>query len=705
REIWIIPIINVDGYIYNQEQSPNGGGMWRKNRRDNGGSYGVDPNRNYTYMWGYDDQGSSPYPSDDTYRGPSAGSEPCNQAVMQFCESHDFVTTLHYHSYGEYFLYPWGYDQLDTPDHDLFVAIADSAVSMNGYDPGRAWELLYAVNGDAVDWSYGELGILAFTPEVGNSSDGFWPDPSRIQPLIDLNRPVNIYIAEVAGTLVKFNFPDGLPSLINPLGGTTVRVEISGGQDGTGILYYNDGSGWEQNSMTLVSSGVYDAVFPATDCGSTVDYYFSVLDLESGTHYNPAGAPAATYNVLSANGFISIFEDNFETNQGWTAENLGASSGDWQRGVPVNDPGWEYDPAADGDGSGQCYLTQNQTGNTDVDGGAVRLTSPSFDMSTGGKISYEYYLYLTDTSGGVDRLLVEMNDNGGAGSWYEVTRHDTNGSTSWRHSDITEDDITSAGLSLTANMMIRFTANDADPASIVEAGIDGFSVIVADCYLPDVTIEMIPDDDPVYTTQGGSFDFTGKLYNHTAQQQYTDVWIMLVLPNSNWFGPIRQWNNIPLAPNDSLVDTNASQYIPWYALVGDYEYWAFCGDYPSATMDSAMFEFLIFPGLNNGQNNWDLYSSFGGSDVVIPSETVLHDNYPNPFNATTQIKFDLSKACDVNLRVYNISGQLVETLLDGEMQSGHHIVEWNASTVSSGIYFYKLQAGEIITTKKMNLLK
>ncbi|MCP4633374.1 MAG: zinc carboxypeptidase, partial [candidate division Zixibacteria bacterium] len=46
REIWIIPIINVDGYIYNQEQSPNGGGMWRKNRRDNGGSYGVDPNRN-----------------------------------------------------------------------------------------------------------------------------------------------------------------------------------------------------------------------------------------------------------------------------------------------------------------------------------------------------------------------------------------------------------------------------------------------------------------------------------------------------------------------------------------------------------------------------------------------------------------------------------------------------------------------------------
>ena len=74
---------------------------------------------------------------------------------------------------------------------------------------------------------------------------------------------------------------------------------------------------------------------------------------------------------------MTLFADDFETNQGWTEANLGASSGDWERGVPVNDPNWSYDPASDYDGSGSCYLTQNQSGNTDVDHGAGQLVSPA----------------------------------------------------------------------------------------------------------------------------------------------------------------------------------------------------------------------------------------------------------------------------------------------------------------------------------------
>jgi murein tripeptide amidase MpaA len=76
-ELYFVPILNMDGYAYNIQNQPNGGGEWRKNRRQNDdGSYGVDINRNYDYMWGYDNDGSSPYPWDDTYRGPSAFSEP-----------------------------------------------------------------------------------------------------------------------------------------------------------------------------------------------------------------------------------------------------------------------------------------------------------------------------------------------------------------------------------------------------------------------------------------------------------------------------------------------------------------------------------------------------------------------------------------------------------------------------------------------------
>ena len=89
----------------------------------------------------------------------------------------------------------------------------------------------------------------------------------------------------------------------------------------------------------------------------------------------------------------AVFIDNFESDLGWTVENLKALSGDWERGVPVNDPGWAHDPSSDADGSGSCFLTENQPGNTDVDDGATRLTSPQLDLSDGGLgIGYHYFL-------------------------------------------------------------------------------------------------------------------------------------------------------------------------------------------------------------------------------------------------------------------------------------------------------------------------
>ncbi len=100
-ELYFVPIINMDGYAYNIQNQPNGGGEWRKNRRQNDdGSYGVDINRNYGYMWGYDDNGSSPYPWDDTYRGPSAFSEPETMDIRDFCNEHEFSYAINYHSYA-----------------------------------------------------------------------------------------------------------------------------------------------------------------------------------------------------------------------------------------------------------------------------------------------------------------------------------------------------------------------------------------------------------------------------------------------------------------------------------------------------------------------------------------------------------------------------------------------------------------------------
>jgi len=84
-EMYFIPVVNPDGYIYNQTTNPNGGGLWRKNRRNNGdNTYGVDLNRNYSYNWGYDNTGSSGNTNSDTYRGPSPFSEPESRIMRDF---------------------------------------------------------------------------------------------------------------------------------------------------------------------------------------------------------------------------------------------------------------------------------------------------------------------------------------------------------------------------------------------------------------------------------------------------------------------------------------------------------------------------------------------------------------------------------------------------------------------------------------------
>ncbi len=203
REMWFVAVVNPDGYYYNESTDPGGGGMWRKNRRNNGdGTYGVDLNRNFGYQWGYDDEGSDPSSGEETYRGPSAFSEPETQNMRDFTIAHEFVSTIYFHSYSNLVLYPWGYDYLLTPDDDLLAILADSMAAYNSYAPGPAHGL-YPANGVTDDWGYGEQTLknknLTFTLEVGSGADGFWPDPARIPTLIDENLGAILFAARSAG--------------------------------------------------------------------------------------------------------------------------------------------------------------------------------------------------------------------------------------------------------------------------------------------------------------------------------------------------------------------------------------------------------------------------------------------------------------------------------------------------------------------------
>jgi len=96
-------------------------------------------------------------------------------------------------------------------------------------------------------------------------------------------------------------------------------------------------------------------------------------------------------------------------------------------------------------------------------------------------------------------------------------------------------------------------------------------------------------------------------------------------------------------------------------------------------------------------------SSIEGNNV--PVETKLHQNYPNPFNPTTTIKFDLASDSNVKLNVYNYNGQMVQSLVDGQMNAGVHTVDFDASNLCAGVYFYALEANSSVFTNKMILVK
>ena len=89
----------------------------------------------------------------------------------------------------------------------------------------------------------------------------------------------------------------------------------------------------------------------------------------------------------------------------------------------------------------------------------------------------------------------------------------------------------------------------------------------------------------------------------------------------------------------------------------------------------------------------------------IPAEFVLYQNYPNPFNPNTTIKFGIPADSKVTLEVYNVIGEIVATLLNEVMQTGYHQIELNGAGLTSGIYLYRITAGEFISTKKFVIMK
>ena len=289
---------------------------------------------------------------------------------------------------------------------------------------------------------------------------------------------------------IAISFRDEVPTTIAPSGGSfLVDVEgISGTPvPGSGTLHYNAGNGFTQVPMTVVDADTYEAVFPAFDCGSTVEFFLSAQANGAGTITNPCDAPVRTYTLVATLGSENQSLESFDTDSGWTVSG-DATDGEWQRGIPNN--GDRGDPSFDAEdiGSEFCFVTDNGNtpgdDNTDVDGGSTTLTSPILDASTSGDGAavLSYYRWYSNNFGNApnaDIFVVEISNDGGS-SWVNLETVGPSGPEvvgGWIFTQF----LISDTIAPTNNMRVRFTASDLGDGSVVEAGVDAVSIDIIQC--------------------------------------------------------------------------------------------------------------------------------------------------------------------------------------------------------------------------------
>ncbi|GAB1371605.1 hypothetical protein MASR1M45_16670 [Candidatus Kapaibacterium sp.] len=182
RKTYILPVQNPDGVMFNDTSNPNGGGMWRKNRRGDGnGVYGVDLNRNFGPMesWDAPNGASSLNKNSSTYRGEFPFSEPENIALKNFVESKNINISVNLHSYGNIATHPIGYKEINPSDSVWYRAFLEDNFKNSLYTYDNISQILYPVRGLLDDFLY--TGNDKFKPiksilvEIGSGFYSFWP--------------------------------------------------------------------------------------------------------------------------------------------------------------------------------------------------------------------------------------------------------------------------------------------------------------------------------------------------------------------------------------------------------------------------------------------------------------------------------------------------------------------------------------------------
>lgn len=485
REIYVVPCVNPDGYEWNRANSPNGGGMWRKNRRLNAdGTYGVDLNRNYATFWNAPNGGSSPTPSSDTYRGTGPFSEPESQALEAFAASRQFAVVFSTHTYTDVLLRPFGYAQLEPANAAVYDAIGGLLTQDNGIAQGRISQLLYIASGSSVDHHHSVRGSLSWTAELGRLNEGnFWPVGPKIEEIARRHQSMFRRFALTAGPA----FAVLQTSVSEAPGGDGDGIVEPGEQGQVAVVVQNVGLGAAPVALTLASgapgvtigAGSFAQAALASQATAAATLTFAVAP-------GYLGATSPLTLALSGDGRSQLREiaaptaplrrcvtDDFEQDRGFVRGATTATIGAWERaapqattlnGVPTQ-PGAQTTP-----GGALCWVTAAAAGASaganDVDGGYTDLLAPDLDLAHLAAAEVAFDLWHVDTAAN-DALLVQLSRDGGA-TWDTLLSRKA-ATVGWQRITLP------LPAPLTSRMTLRVRAADLY-ASNVEALVDEFEV-------------------------------------------------------------------------------------------------------------------------------------------------------------------------------------------------------------------------------------
>ena len=584
-------------------------------------------------------------------------------------------------------IYPYGALGIETPDSLIFRKFASDMTGFNNYSQGTDQETVgYSTRGNSDDYLYdGDVAlnggkIFAMTPEVGNSLDGFWPPQSRIFPLAEENVAPNLYYAWVAGgyvTLKNTNFTQQyfLPGDVVEFNATFKNIGLAT----TKNISVNLSSLSSYDEVSMHSASI-DSIVSGEDTTISVPFSFTISnDVQADEKIKLL--------ITSLTNGVEMNKDTIEIIIGLPGFAFEDTTNDplenWIVSSTPSDPKWEA--TTESYHSAPTSFTDSKNGNY-ADNATVTMTLKNSVNLSGFRNPHLRFWTKYDIESDWDYGQVKISTDDGV-NWIPLEGQYTEpGIGSFQPNGEPVYDGTKFNWVLEDISLATYFSNQIK----VQFELKSDEFVNRDgWYLDDIAIvayEALP------------VELTSFAANLSDSKVYLS-WSTASELNNNGFEIERG-----LLKDDEKRNPNYKTigFVKGKGNSEEISSYNFVDKFPEAGINYYMLKQIDF----NGNTKF-----FGPVKVEYSgiTEYELAQNFPNPFNPSTRISFSIPQAEFVTLKVYNILGIEVATLLSNYLEAGKHSVDFSIESlkteIGAGVYFYSLTARGFRQTKKMVILK